>query len=226
MSLVDSQLTTFEDWTLRVRPGSGRDARVMLLLHGWTGDENSMWAFARDLPASAWLIAPRAPYLAASGYSWRVKGSGWPSYDDLRPSAPLLLDLVDRWSIANAVESREVDLLGFSQGAAMGVTFAMAYPARVRRIGILAGFAPPGAEKLAPDRPLDGKQVLVAHGSQDQIVRPEYARLTVEFLKACGAEVTYCESDTGHKLGAECRDVLANFFAAGAHSSAANLARV
>ena len=65
MSLVDSQLTTFEDWTLRVRPGSGRDARVMLLLHGWTGDENSMWAFARDLPASAWLIAPRAPHCFA-----------------------------------------------------------------------------------------------------------------------------------------------------------------
>jgi phospholipase/carboxylesterase len=224
--MLESQLTTFEDWTLRVRPGSGGDARVMLLLHGWTGDENSMWAFARDLPASAWLIAPRAPHLAASGYSWRAMGSGWPSYDDLRPSAPLLLDLVDRWSIANAVDSREVDLLGFSQGAAMCVTFALAYPARVRRIGILAGFAPPGAEKLASDRPLEGKQVLVAHGSQDQIVRPEYARLTVEFLKACGAEVTYCESDTGHKLGAECRDALAAFFAAQPHSSAANLARV
>jgi phospholipase/carboxylesterase len=226
MTQLEPQVTTFEDWTLRVRPGTGSEARITLLLHGWTGDENSMWAFARDLPASAWLIAPRAPHLAASGYSWRVMKSGWPGYDDLRPSAALLLDLVDRWSIANAVESRQVDLLGFSQGAAMCVTFALAYPARARRIGILAGFAPPGAEKLAPDRPLEGKQVLVAHGSQDQIVRPEYAQLTVEFLKACGAEVTYCESDTGHKLGAECRHVLATFFATEAHSSAANLTRV
>jgi phospholipase/carboxylesterase len=115
-------------------------------------------------------------------------------------------------AIANAVDSRQVDLLGFSQGAAMCVTFALAYPSRARRIGILAGFAPPGAEKLAPDRPLEGKQIFVAHGAQDQIVRVEYARLTVEFLKSCGAEVTYCESETGHKLGAECRPALAAFF--------------
>lgn len=212
MITIESQLLTFEDWTLRLRPGAGHDARVILLLHGWTGDENSMWAFARDLPGSAWLIAPRAPHLAASGYSWRALRSGWPTHDDLRPSAPLLLDLIDRWGIANAVDTRHVDLVGFSQGAAMCVTFALAYPARARRIGILAGFAPPGAEMLVPDRPLEGKPVFVAHGSQDQIVRVEYARLTVEFLESCGATVTYCESETGHKLGAECRHELASFF--------------
>jgi len=205
-------LTTFEDWALRLRPGEA-GAQVILLLHGWTGDENSMWAFARDLPASAWLLAPRAPHLAASGYSWRVPRAGWPTYDDLRPSAPLLLDLIERWGIANGVEARQVDLLGFSQGAAMCLTFALANPARVRRMGILAGFAPPGAEELAASRPLEGKQVFVAHGSQDQIVRVEYARLTVKFLESCGASVTYCESDTGHKLGAECRRELGEFFA-------------
>jgi phospholipase/carboxylesterase len=226
MGNIESQLTTFEDWTLRLRPGLARDARVVLLLHGWTGDENSMWAFARDLPASAWLIAPRAPHLAASGYSWRIMKAGWPGYDDLRPSAHLLLDLIDRWGVANAVDTREVDLVGFSQGAAMCVTFALAYPARVRRIGVLAGFAPPGADQFAPARPLEGKQVFVAHGLQDQIVRVEYARLTVGFLQSCGAKVTYCESETGHKLGAECRHELATFFGDRGYSSAANLSHV
>jgi phospholipase/carboxylesterase len=214
MSNIESQLTTFEDWTLRLRPGAGGEARVMLLLHGWTGDENSMWAFARDLPASDWLIAPRAPHATVSGYSWRLPRAGWPGYQDLRPSAVLLLDLIERWGIGNGVDTRQVDLLGFSQGAALCATFALTYPARVRRMGILAGFAPPGAEELAAARPLEGKQVFVAHGSQDPTVRVEYARLTVEFLESCGANVTYCESDTGHKVGAECRHELASFFGA------------
>lgn len=212
MNNAESQLTTFEDWTLRVRPSASKPGGVMLMLHGWTGDENSMWAFAPDLPRVDWLIAPRAPYLAESGYSWRVTHHGLPAYDDLRPSAARLLDLLDRWGIANAVDTSQVDLMGFSQGAAMCATFALTYPSRVRRTALLAGFAPPGADRFIAGRPLAGKQVFVAHGSQDETVRVEYAHLTVRFLEACGASVTYCESDTGHKVGAECRSRLAEFF--------------
>jgi hypothetical protein len=46
----------------------------MLLIHGLTGDENSMWIFARNLSAEYWMIAPRAPHasqMAQGGYSWR-----------------------------------------------------------------------------------------------------------------------------------------------------------
>jgi len=186
----------------------------MLLLHGWTGDENSMWAFAHDLPAGAWLLAPRAPHLADAGYSWRVRTAGWPAYDDLRPSAVLLLDLIERWGIGNAVDTSRVDLLGFSQGAAMCVAFALTYSTRVRRMGILAGFAPPGADSLAAARPLEGKPVFVAHGTQDQTVPVEYAHLTVKFLEDCGADVIYCESDTGHKVGADCRREMTAFYGA------------
>jgi len=213
MMSVESQVITFEDWTLRLRPGAGSKVRVMLLLHGWTGDENSMWAFARDLPATAWLLAPRAPHLADAGYSWRVKKAGWPGYGELRPSAALLLDLLERWGIANAVDTGQIDLLGFSQGAAMSIAFALTYPARVRRMGILAGFSPPGADALVPARPLEGKEVFVAHGSEDQTVLVAHAHLTVQLLKAWGASVTYCESATGHKVGAECRRELSEFFA-------------
>jgi phospholipase/carboxylesterase len=209
---VESQLTTFEDWTLRLRPAAGRDGKVFLMLHGWTGDENSMWAFARDLPVSDWLLAPRAPFATASGYSWRARHEGWPTYEDLRPSAARLIDLLERWGIANGVDATEVDLIGFSQGAAMCVTFALAYPARVRRMAILAGFAPPGCEQFIGSRPLEGKRVFAAHGTRDQAVKVEYAQRSVQLLEACGARVSYCESDTGHKVGADCRRMLADFF--------------
>jgi phospholipase/carboxylesterase len=212
MNNVESGLTTFEDWTLRLRPPSGGSGRVLLMLHGWTGDENSMWAFARDLPATDWLIAPRAPYLAPSGYSWRATHQGWPGFDDLQPSAARLLDLLDRWGIANGVATSQVDLIGFSQGAAMCVTFSLVYPSRIGRLALLAGFAPPGADHFIADRPLAGKSVFVAHGLQDERVPVEYARFTVQFLESCGASVSYCESETGHKVGAECRRELADFF--------------
>ena len=68
----DTQLIEFEDWVLRIRPTTHKPARLLLLLHGFTGDENSMWVFASRLPQNSWLAAPRAPYPSPlGGFSWR-----------------------------------------------------------------------------------------------------------------------------------------------------------
>ena len=66
--------TTMGDWKLKLRPPVGKPDRVIFLVHGWTGDENSMWVFAPRMPKDALLIAPRAPFTSRNaefgGYSW------------------------------------------------------------------------------------------------------------------------------------------------------------
>src|SRR5512138_3416920 len=79
--LNNTTLITFKDWTLRVRESTDALPRLLLLIHGLTGDENSMWVFARDLPSQYWMIAPRAPHssqMDQGGYSWRL-----PQYDNM-----------------------------------------------------------------------------------------------------------------------------------------------
>ncbi len=45
------QKLQIEHWTVRVRKPEGEGPHpVMLLLHGWMGDENAMWVFASRLP--------------------------------------------------------------------------------------------------------------------------------------------------------------------------------
>ncbi len=202
---VENLLTTFENWTLRVRPGAGPASRVLLLLHGWTGDENSMWPFARRLPADWWILAPRAPFpAAATGYSWRAPAQGWPTLATMRPAAVLLADLLERWGIANSVATQVVDVAGFSQGGAMSLVFGMTHPQRVNHLAVLAGFLPAESESLVETRPLSGKSVFWAHGTQDEMVPPEMARLSMDSLLKAGAELNYCEAEIGHKVNAEC----------------------
>src|SRR5512143_3327901 len=61
------------DWTVKEHIPEGPGPHPFgLMLHGWTGDENSMWVFASRLPENCWLVAPRAPYLSPlGGFSWR-----------------------------------------------------------------------------------------------------------------------------------------------------------
>lgn len=212
---IDTDLIEFENWTMRVRP-SQAPKRLMVLIHGYTGDENSMWVFARDLSPHYWTIAPRAPHPSGkAGYSWRpLQGSdfGRPSLDQLRSPAEALIRLIDAYQASAGIEAEQFDAMGFSQGAVMCNVLAFLYPQRVRKVGILAGFIPSGLEPLVPSRPLEGKPIFVAHGTKDETVTVDRARISISLLEQAGAQVTYCEDEVGHKVSAGCLQALKSFF--------------
>jgi len=215
-AVSDTNLITFEDWTLRVRPAETA-GRLLVLIHGLTGDENSMWVFTRGLPPDYWIMAPRAPHPAEpAGYSWHPLHSGAehrPGFENLRPAAAALLGLIDRYSASVGVEASRFDLVGFSQGAAVANLLSMLHPERVRRLCVLAGFVPSGMDALIAKRPLQNKPVFVAHGTEDKMVPIDRARSSIELLKQAGARVTYCEDDVGHKVSVSCLRALAAFLA-------------
>lgn len=212
---------THNGWTIRVRQATEEPARFMLLLHGWTGDENSMWIFANRLPETLWIAAPRAPYPSEKGgYSWRpmnsLRDQDWslPTLSDLRPAAESLIRLVDEVSSSAGVDASQFDLAGFSQGGALTNVLALLYPQRVRKAAVLAGFMPAGVDDLLERRVLAGKPFFVAHGTQDAMVPFERARGSIELLEKGGAQVTFCEAEVGHKLSAECLRAFEAFFKA------------
>jgi len=213
----DTRLIEFEEWVLRVRPTTHKPARLMLLLHGFTGDENSMWVFARDFPREYWMVAPRAPHFTEpGGFSWRPlqpETFGRPSLEQFRPSAEALIRLVDAYAASAGIDASVFDVMGFSQGAGMSNLLAFLYPQRIRKTGILAGFVPSGLEPLVTQRPLDGKPFFVTHGTKDEMITIDRARASIALLEQAGARVTYCEDEVGHKVSVTCLRALWKFFA-------------
>ena len=216
-TVPNTELIEFEDWTLRIRKTSHPSPRLLLMIHGFTGDENSMWVFARDLPTQYWIVAPRAPHIAEpSGYSWRPPHFGTldrPSLEQLQSAAEALIKLVDEYQLSAGIDASVFDVMGFSQGAAMSNLLAFLYPQRVGKTGILAGFVPSGLDALAAKRPLAGKPFFVAHGTNDATVPVERARASIEILEHAGAQVTYCEDEVGHKVSLNCLHALRGFLA-------------
>ena len=98
-TLINAELREFRDWVFRFRPAIAAPSRFLLMLHGWTGDENYMWVFASKLPAQVAVLAPREPHVVPEGgYMWReIQGGIWelPEIDDLSPSAEALIGFVD-----------------------------------------------------------------------------------------------------------------------------------
>jgi len=212
----NTSLITFNNWTLRIRESSYQHPRLLLLLHGLTGDEDSMWVFTRNLPSHYWMIAPRACHPAEPfGYSWRPSPSstfGRPSLEQLLPAAEALIRLIDEYQTSANIEASKFDVMGFSQGAAMSNLLALLYPQRIYKVGILAGFVPSGLEELVTKRPLEGKPFFITHGTKDEMVTIDRARASVALLEQAGAKVTYCEDEVGHKVSVTCLRALKDFF--------------
>lgn len=205
------------EWILKQRqpPGKG-PFPVIGMLHGWTGDEDSMWVFASRLPKDTLLIAPRGLYKAAlGGFAWykqRSKRSSlWPYVEDFNPAVDELLALFTPENFP-AGDFSQLRLVGFSQGAAMTFAVGFQHPERVQALAGLSGFLPEGSAELAVGQPLLDKPVFLAHGTQDELVPVEKAHLAATILERAGATVNYCEHDVGHKLNAACFRSMEIFF--------------
>jgi len=211
--------TTQSNWIVRFRfPESTGPHPILIMLHGWTGDENAMWVFASRLPKNYLILAPRGLFKAPSGgFGWHPHKDGyWPTVNDFIPAVEALLELLhhDYFPIRIVSPSalEELRMVGFSQGAAFMYAFSLMNSSRIKSIAGLSGFLPSDMEKFGPDGVLKGKSVFIAHGSTDRLVHVDKAHTAVEFLRRRGADVTYCEDEVGHKLSGKCFRGLEYFF--------------
>ncbi|RPI86759.1 MAG: hypothetical protein EHM41_07395 [Chloroflexi bacterium] len=220
--MVEGETIEYNGWTLKVRNPEGDGPHpVLLMVHGWKGDEDVMWIFSPRIPKEYLIIAPRGLQESPNGgYGWHDHKEGeLPTVDEYRPSATKLLELIQQlgseeyqtfWN--GQANFLKVNLMGFSQGAALCGVFALLYSDRVNKLASLAGYLPLNSNELAASKPLSGKEIFVAHGTQDNIVPIERARQAVEIYEQAGARVIFCEDDIGHKLSTDCFRGLGEYF--------------
>ncbi len=192
---------------------------VTLLLHGWTGDEDSMWVFARHLPGDRPTISVRGLYPSQhpkyGGYSWVANPNGkWSSFTDFGEAVTRVHGLLDSLSTEMDINLSQIRLVGFSQGAALTYAYTLSYPQQVQRLAGLSGFMPVDSEPHAGHGKLAGLPVLMAHGKKDDMVPVEKAYEAQRRLQAAGAQVDLCVSDYGHQLGGDCIEAFRAFMAA------------
>ena len=200
------EITIIEDCIIKSQvpdlPGS---YPLVLLLHGWTGDENSMWIFGNRVPSRSIKLAPRAFHRSPlGGYSWcdncQVTRM---DLDDLRPAVEKLRRLIRKLPFSQFTIT-SLHLMGFSQGASVALSWLYLYPEEIKTLVSLSGRLPGQLNYLPADARLKGKPIYWGHGTKDELVPVEHARNGVSQLQAAGADVLYCEDEVGHKISASC----------------------
>ena len=86
-----------KDWIVRVRnPDSSGPHPVLVMLHGWTGDEKVMWVFADRFPKEYMILSPRGLFdTPLGGYAWHPqKSKRWLEINDFLTAIDALRQLL------------------------------------------------------------------------------------------------------------------------------------
>jgi len=190
------------------------DRPILVLFHGWSGDENSMWVFSKKFNTPPWhIFSPRGILETESG------GFGW---TDLRENhfsnfihvAETIHNSLQALLKQFNIIQTPIHAMGFSQGGALLLVLSILYPATYTKAACLSGYMPQGSKTFIAPGLLSQNSYYIAHGTNDQIVPFPHSLQIQEKLKAGGASVQFCRADVGHKVDAACFRDLGEFFLA------------
>lgn len=188
--------------------------KVVIAIHGWTGDVSSMEPVARSLrlPDTKWVF-PQAPYKSdKSGYTWFDGNdeTGWKYKDSFKIISSLIQDLIDQ-----GFKYNEIFLLGFSQGACLTMEWIIRQPFSIGGIIPIAGFIK-YKDRFKIDANLENKEtpVLLIHGDKDEIIHPEESEKALKLFDELGYSVNFNLVSAGHKIPLKAKNLITDFIMA------------
>jgi phospholipase/carboxylesterase len=199
----------------RVLEPTGNEPRpTAVLLHGRSGNEDVMWIFQRALPKDWLVVAPRAIQDdPAGGYAWHPRQPDeWPTLAMFDEAVSAVIHFIKALPKLYRADPKQIHLMGFSQGAATAFATAMRHPDLVRSIAGLVGFAPENCEAEVESGVLNGLPIFMPVGAEDTTIPLARSRQSAEVLRTAGADLTYQEYETGHKLNAQGMRALKEWF--------------
>ena len=177
---------------------------VIFMLHGYGSNEEDLFSFDNALPPEYTIISFIAPYhLASFGYAWYMINfdadqNNWSDTKQAIESRDLIMQAIEEACRVYDLDTRNVTLLGFSQGSILSMAVALSYPKKIRNVIALSGYLNKDIIKEGYEREHSMTHFYISHGSSDQVIPVEWARQTPVILDSIDVKYRYEEFPVGH----------------------------
>jgi len=178
---------------------------VLILLHGYGSNEEDLFSFAPELPDDSYVISVRAPYdLQPYGHAWYAihfdaDENKFSDNVQAKQSVEIIASFIDEIVKQYPIDTENVTLIGFSQGAILSYATALTYPEKISKVVALSGYF---NQEILPEvidtKAISHLKFFVSHGSVDQVIPVDWARKAKPALENLGLEVEYQEYPIGH----------------------------
>jgi phospholipase/carboxylesterase len=186
---------------------------LLILLHGYGSNEEDLFSFATELPDDSYVISVRAPYdLQPYGHAWYAihfdaDENKFSDNEQAKESVALIAIFIDEIVKKYPIDTKNITLIGFSQGAILSYATALTYPEKIAKVVALSGyFNQDILPEVIDNKTISHLKFFVSHGSVDQVIPVDWARKAKPALENLGLAVEYHEYPVGHGVAPQ------NFF--------------
>ncbi len=182
---------------------------LLLLMHGVGSNEQDMFSLATQLPDNFLIISARGPFqIGPAGFAWFQVNfkAGVPviNYEQAENSRTLIIQFIESLKADHSYDEKSIFLIGFSQGGIMSYSVGLTRPDLIRGIAVMSGRLLKEVRPLIVSREkLNSLKVFISHGISDNVLKINFAREALEYLKSLGMTPTYNEYTAGHTITPE-----------------------
>jgi phospholipase/carboxylesterase len=199
-----------------IRPSSLETGKppVLFMFHGYGSNEEDLFSFAPELQPEFCVISVRAPYpMETFGNAWYAinfdaENGKWSDDEQAKTSIAKIVHFIDESCEAYGLDSKNITLLGFSQGTILSYAVGLSYPEKIKNVVALSGYINENIlEENYRDKSHEHLKIYASHGQVDQVIPPEWAQRAPAFLANLNIEHVYEEFPVGHGVAPQ------NFYA-------------
>ncbi|MGB5980657.1 MAG: phospholipase [Nonlabens sp.] len=194
----------------RIRAARKENAPLLLLLHGYGSNEDDLFSFAPEIDDRIFIVSARAPYdMQPYGAAWYAinfdaSGGKFSDLDQARDSSKKVLKFIEELKDAYPIDSENINILGFSQGAILSYGLSLSEPLLFKNVVAMSGYA---NEDLIEDRAgLNARfresentpNFFISHGTMDQVIPHSWAKKAIPVMDEARADYVFKEYPIGH----------------------------
>tara|TARA_A100001011_G_scaffold283024_1_gene293267 strand:- start:16023 stop:16583 length:561 start_codon:yes stop_codon:yes gene_type:complete len=173
------------------------------MLHGYSSNEGDLFSFASLIPDDYHVVSLQAPLSLDVGYAWfpihfEENMERWTSPAEAQQAIDYVTSFLTYYTEKNNVDSDNITLLGFSQGAMLSYSVGISNN-NVSAIAALSGYLDPRVVLFVNAK----KEIYISHGKQDMVVPYEWAEQSLKLLNRNGYQPTFMSYQQGHEVNRE-----------------------
>ena len=174
---------------------------LIILIHGYGSNEKDLFSLIDYLPKEAYIISLRGPIeLFNNSYAWYDiyidANNKFYDHEGAKKIRDELSKFIDEIIKHPNIDSDNITLIGFSQGAILSHAISYSYPGKIKNIMALSGVIDEKIMKRVDSEPKTN--IYISHGTNDNMIDYHISRESLNFYKSKDIDFTFESYDQGH----------------------------